>query len=232
VIGALVRLLRPAIEPILKLRFDPPHLPEGGAAPRPLRPSEGYLAYRYTGAILALAPQLVAAGISSTLAVWRLGGWGWLIAVPVSLIALAAAAFTLVGTRLDWELRWYAVGEQSMRLCAGAWTQREITLSYANVQNVEVTQGPFERLFGFQSLRVTTAGGGARKGRPGESSHEALLAGLTDAPAIRDRVLSSLRRRRDTGLGDPDELDATLLGEIRDAARALHAAAALHSPPR
>ena len=47
------------------------------------------------------------------------------------------------------------------------------------MQNVEVTQGPLERLFGFKSLRVSTAGG--RRGKPGEhgdSSHEARLVGL------------------------------------------------------
>lgn len=228
-ISSFVSALRPLIEPLLKLRFEPPTLPEGSQTLRKLKPSQRYLAYAYTGTALShaipflLAPVLLIAG----LAVGGRAGWPLLLVGALLLITtLVTLGVSLVVLRLDWELRDYLIGSRSLRLREGAFTQRELTLSYANVQNVEVTQGPLERLFGFKSLRISTAGGS--RGGPGERgapSHEARLVGLEDAEAVRDLVLGALRQHRDTGLGDPSHevprTRAQLLAEIRDAAVAL-----------
>jgi membrane protein YdbS with pleckstrin-like domain len=232
-ISAIVDSLRPLIEPLLKLRFEPPSLPEGSETLRRLKPSQRYLAYAYAGALLSYAtpvvmvPVLLITGLAA----------GGPIAVPLLLmgflilaVILVMLGVTLVALRLDWELRDYLIGSRSLRLRQGALVQRELTLSYANVQNVEVIQGPIERLFGFKSLVVTTAGG--RRPKPGErgaQNHEARLVGLEDAEAVRDLILGALKQHRDAGLGDPSrELPrprTRLLEEIRDAAAALQRAA-------
>jgi membrane protein YdbS with pleckstrin-like domain len=232
VIAPLVSALRPLIEPLLKLRFEPPTLPEGSQTLRRLKPSQRYLAYAYTGAVLghALPLLFVPMLLISGLAVGTRGGWPLVLVGALLLItSLVSLGVSLVVRRLDWELRDYLIGSRSLRLREGAFVQRELTLSYANVQNVEVTQGPLERLFGFKSLRVSTAGGS--RGRPGEHgahSHEARLVGLEDAESVRDLVLAALRQQRDTGLGDPSHeaprTRARLLAEIRDAAVALQRA--------
>ncbi len=241
-ISAFVSALRPLIEPLLKLRFEPPALPEGSQTLRRLKPSERYLAYAYTGAVLShVVPLLVSPVLMLVgLAVGRSGGIPLVLVGGLILsVTLASLAVSLVVLRLDWELRDYLIGSRSLRLREGAFVQRELTLSYANVQNVEVMQGPLERLFGFKSLRVSTAGGS--RGKPGERgapSHEARLVGLEDAEAVRDLVLGALRQQRDAGLGDPShELPRTrtrLLEEIRDAAAALKLATerrAARAPP-
>jgi uncharacterized membrane protein YdbT with pleckstrin-like domain len=234
VISAFVSALRPLIEPLLKLRFEPPPLPEGSQTLRRLKPSERYLAYAYTEAVLRhVGPLLlgvammVGAIVMSFSAEFRLLVWRFLFGgAALFVVTLISLAVVLVVLRLDWELRDYLIGSRSLRLREGAFIQRELTLSYANVQNVEVTQGPLERLFGFKSLRVSTAGGS--RGKPGERgapSHEARLVGLEDAEAVRDLILGALSQQRDAGLGDPShELPRTrarLLEEIRDAAAAL-----------
>jgi membrane protein YdbS with pleckstrin-like domain len=232
-ITAIVDSLRSLIEPLLKLRFEPPTLPEGSETLRRLKPSERYLAYAYTGALLShatpflMVPVLLIAGFAA----------GGPAAVPLLIIgflilavSLVTLGVTLVALRLDWELRDYLIGSRSLRLRQGAFVQRELTLSYANVQNVEVIQGPIERLFGFKSLVVTTAGG--RRSKPGErgaQNHEARLVGLEDAEAVRDLVLGALKQHRDAGLGDPSRepprTRARLLEEVRDAAAELQRAA-------
>lgn len=232
-LSAIVGSLRPLIEPLLKLRFEPPTLPEGSETLRRLKPSQRYLTYAYAGALLSyatpflMAPALLIAGFAA----------GGRPAVPLLIIgflilvvSLVMLGMTLVALRLDWELRDYLIGSRSLRLRQGAFVQRELTLSYANVQNVEVIQGPIERLFGFKSLVVTTAGG--RRSKPGErgaQNHEARLVGLEDAEAVRDLILGALKQHRDAGLGDPSrELPRTrtrLLEEIRDAAAGLQRAA-------
>ena len=45
----------------------------------------------------------------------------------------------------------------------------ETTISFENVQNVEVRQGPLQRYFGIADVVVQTAGGGARHSK-GESA--------------------------------------------------------------
>ena len=204
-ISSIVSALRPLIEPLLKLRFQPPTLPEGSQTLRRLKPSQRYLAYAYAESrappcrVLFLAPVFVLVGFGVGAprrpvdAARRLGS--------LLMTSLVSLGVSLVVRRLDWELRDYLIGSRSLRLREGAFVQRELTLSYANVQNVQVTQGPIERLFGFKSLRVSTAGGS--RGGPGERgapSHEARLVGLEDAEAVRDLVLGALRQHRDTGL--------------------------------
>jgi membrane protein YdbS with pleckstrin-like domain len=232
VISSLVSALRPLVQPLLKLRFEPPTLPEGSQTLRRLKPSQRYLAYAYTGAVLSHALPVLFAPVLliSGLAVGGHAGWPLvLVGVLLLITTLVTLGVSLVVLRLDWELRDYLIGSRSLRLRQGAFVQRELTLSYANVQNVEVTQGPLERLFGFKSLRVSTAGGS--RGGPGERgapSHEARLVGLEDAESVRDLVLGALRQQRDTGLGDPSHevtrTRAQLLAEIRDAAVALQRA--------
>jgi membrane protein YdbS with pleckstrin-like domain len=233
VISAIVAGLRPLIEPLLKLRFEPPALPEGSQTLRRLKPSERYLTYAYAAALLGHAmPALVAPVL---LLVAGLAGGPVVIplivmAILILSVGLMSLGIALVAVRLDWELRDYLIGSLSLRLRAGAFIQRELTLSYANVQNVEVTQGPIERLFGFKSLVVSTAGGRSVKpGAHGANSHEARLVGLEDAEAVRDLILGALRQHRDAGLGEPSheppQTRTRLLEEIRDAAAGLQRAA-------
>ena len=114
--------------------------------------------------------------------------------------------------RLDYEMRWYLATDRSLRLREGVWTVREMTLTYANVQNVTIEQGPLQRLLGIADLVVQTAGGGAErrasgKRRPGErrSMHEGRLHGVEQAEQIRDLILAHQKRLRDGGLGDLEE---------------------------
>jgi uncharacterized membrane protein YdbT with pleckstrin-like domain len=228
-IGALARLLRPLFAPLLKIDMSAPALPEGSSAVEQLKPSTDYLDCRYLLMGLACLGKLLAALVLSDLALRRMGLYATPILGCVALVLLGSVGALLVATRIDWETRHYVIGNRSIRLRQGVWVQREITLSFANVQNVEITQGPLARLYGFSSLRITTAGGG---GKHDGGSHSAVLAGLTNAEAIRDLVMDLLRRQRDAGLGDAHDQQRgaparhELLREIRDAARALHAAAA------
>lgn len=226
-----VRLLRPLFVPLLKLNLQPPHLPEGTSLVRQLRPADAWLTYRYLATLLGLSSQLAGAVVLAVLAVLKLGLAGGALAVLIAMLEVAAMGFALVTVRVDYELRHYLVGDRSLRVSLGALTRREVTLSYANVQNLEVSQGPVERVFGFKTLTVSTAGAGAvYSGSTDSSSHEAKLVGLVDAEAVRELILGMLRGQRDAGLGEPQQqpagLELTALREVRDAARRLQRALA------
>jgi membrane protein YdbS with pleckstrin-like domain len=137
----------------------------------------------------------------------RFAGWFEVIGVVGFLIQLP---LSLVPVILDWEMRWYIVTDRSLRIREGVWKVSEMTLTFANVQEVSIRQGPVERLFGIANLRVRTAGGGG-KINPHEpqseekSGHIGYFRGVDNAPAIRDLILERLKRLGDAGLGDPDQ---------------------------
>lgn len=150
---------------------------------------------------------------------------------------LAQLAITGLLLKLSWELRWYMIGEDSIRIREGLWTVHEQTMTISNIQNLIVRQGPIEKLLGIGDLEVHTAGGGAKKGHDDKKEknfHVGLLRGLDDPWRWRDHLRARLSQYRDSGLGareeaaEPETLHVSLppdLGqaavELRDAARAL-----------
>ena len=103
------------------------------------------------------------------------------------------------------------VSEESLRIREGLVSVREQTMTVANIQNMNVRQGPVQRLFGIADLEVHTAGGGNSGeavedgGAGGKQLHRGRFRGLEDAQGLRDRVRAALVRHRNAGLGDPDE---------------------------
>ena len=232
----LVGWLKPLFLPLLKLQDAPPHLPEGSNLVRQLRPTEQWLAYRYLGALFGLLNQFVAAGVGAVALYAAEPRWGLVAAAAILALELLVIGFTLVAVRVDYELRHYLVGDRSLRVAQGAWKREEVTLSYANIQNIEVTQGPLERLFGFKSLTISTAGSDAPAPGGGAQGHLAAMVGLADAEELRRLILDMLKGQRDTGLGDAHPGEATALSlerlkEVRDAAVALRDAARAGQAP-
>jgi membrane protein YdbS with pleckstrin-like domain len=116
--------------------------------------------------------------------------------------------FSYVVMRLDYRLRWYMVTDRSLRVREGILSLREKTMTFANVQQLSVEQGPLQRLLGLADVHLQSAGGGAakagKKGEAGvgESPHEARFRGVANAAELRDLVRERVRRYRDAGLGD------------------------------
>jgi uncharacterized membrane protein YdbT with pleckstrin-like domain len=131
------------------------------------------------------------------------------VAGLVLLVAQLPLSYMLV--RLDYEMRWYIVTDRSLRIRTGIWNVRESTLTFANIQQITVRQGPLQRLLGIYDLEVTTAGGGGGGAtshghlRHGESMHRGFFHGIDNAPEVRAMMLERLKHLRDAGLGDPDE---------------------------
>ncbi|HUG12671.1 MAG TPA: PH domain-containing protein [Opitutaceae bacterium] len=132
----------------------------------------------------------------------------WVLKVVGIVIYLVQIPFTYFLRRLDYELRWYIVTDRSLRLRWGVAKVTETTMSFANLQQVEMTQNPIQRLLGLADVRVQSAGGGSGKeGNPQDedSMHRARFHAVDNAPEIRDLILERLRRFRQAGLGDPDD---------------------------
>lgn len=200
--------LKGIVLPLLKITDAEPHPPAGHDPHdfmRIMRASPRYLDYRLffwrIYAVLWVAGILVATTIVIVIKPW-LG----LIAIPLALLALWKTAILYVTTRMDYEMRWYIVTDRSLLIREGVWETREITLTFANAQNVHVKQGPVQRYFGIWNIEVDTAGGGGKKKEEqGAQRHRAVLRGLEDPTPVRDQILELLRTHRTAGLGDPDD---------------------------
>ena len=124
-------------------------------------------------------------------------------------IAMIWRLFALALVRLDFEKRWYLVTDRSLRVREGVVNVREMTITFANIQNISISQGPIQRLLGIADVRVDTAGGGPSRGdkkEGGESLHTVSFRGVNNADEIRTLMTERLRELKDSGLGDRDEL--------------------------
>lgn len=225
----LLRLLRVSERP------DPP--PGSGASLATFRASQRYLYLSalkwFPKQLSALAGLLFALVFFGTIELPFFSAEGWIgfldrldffveigpwsfspadLFVFFELLAIAGFAAQLVFTGstiyLDWQLRWYMVGDEALRIREGLWTVREQTITVANVQKMTIRQGPIQKLFGVADLEVFTAGGGAASADDGEgtkASHVARFRGLEDAERLRDRIRARLVAHKGPGLGDEDE---------------------------
>lgn len=206
--------LKGVVLAVLKLPSEPPEEPAGThESVQVFRASPRYLTYLLLqwGVVMGL----VAAGtlVGATAAAIGLSGtrWGWVVAaIEIATVVLLAAKFALtyVTTRLNYELRWYIVTDRSLRIREGVFLLREVTLTFANVQNLNVTQGPLQRYFGISDLIVETAGGGSGMphGQEGLAlAHHGVMRGIENAAEVREKIQALLRQYRKTGLGDPEE---------------------------
>jgi hypothetical protein len=146
--------------------------------------------------------------------------------------------------RLEFEQHWYIVTDRSLRIRTGILRLQESTMSFANIQQVEIRQGPLQRALGLADVCVRSAGGGdpaaSGKGHGAETSlHMGVFEGVSNAVEIRDLILERLRKFREAGLGDPEDARSTArvsapppadrsaaeaVHEVLNEARALHRA--------
>lgn len=192
---------------LFRVPDDPPTLPVAGEPVRSLRPSAGFLGYLKFLFWVALIP-----GDILPVLAWAAVGF----AVPILGIILGPLflglmilpdIFAYVGIHLRYDTTWYVLTDRSLRIRRGILTIHETTISFENVQNVEVRQGPLQRFFGIADVIVQTAGGGASphgKGEGGSSQslHTGVLQGLDDADSVRNQILLRVERTRAAGLGD------------------------------
>ncbi|MCO4761910.1 MAG: PH domain-containing protein [Myxococcales bacterium] len=209
--ASLARLLRVPPEP------DPPAGSPGSL--QVFRAANGYVRYRMVGWLIAhvfsfllLVPGPLILALALTFGeADELGAIGlafiWLLALGFVGFWLFLVIVGWLTIRVDRDMRWYMVTDRSLRIREGVWIVREMTMTFANIQNISVTQGPLQRSFGIADLVVQTAGGGgaAQQGQAHASLHVGHFRGIADAMAVRDFVLDRMKRAAGAGLGDSVE---------------------------
>ena len=109
------------------------------------------------------------------------------LAIPAEPIVFMKASTCLCGPnddtvtpkasqKLDYDYHHYVITDRSLRIRAGVWHVHEMTMTFANVQNISIRQGPLQRLLGIADLVVQTAGGGSSARGPRERHGQARIA--------------------------------------------------------
>ena len=190
---------------------EPPDLPvEAGEAIDRFQPAPGFLAYlKLWFWIISIIIDLALLGGLIAAAIALIIGDVWFLLIPilpaVIVLMIVPDIVGYIAVHLRYDTTWYVMTDRSMRIRRGIFSIRETTITFENVQNIKVEQGPVERSFGIGTLIVETAGSG------GGSSHGSgaarptnvgVIEGVADAAALRERILPQLRGSLNAGLGD------------------------------
>jgi membrane protein YdbS with pleckstrin-like domain len=207
-----------------------------GESIQSFRPAQGFLQYlkfQFWIALIVVDVLLVIGwlvlGVASPLA-------GVLITPLALFLIIAPDVVAYLAIHLRFDTTWYVLSDRSLRIRRGIWIIHETTITFENVQNVTISQGPLQRWFGIADVVVETAGGSGGRGEQHAgmaAGHQGMVEGLANAPQIRDLILSRLGHSRSAGLGD-DHATArpsagifwspahlACLREIRDAVRGI-----------
>ena len=190
---------------VLAIARLPPEPADPAGAPgslRVLRAAPRYVAYRFARrwgwlAVFVIVDEKV---------------WAKILRDPFfarvfAAIAILGAIVDTIHLSLELRARSYKLTDRALRTREGLFYVREMTMTFANIQNVSVARGPLQGLFGISDVVIKSAGGGSEGTRDltAADMHTARFRGLPNAEEIRDVVLARMKAARDAGLGDGDD---------------------------
>lgn len=188
---------------------EPPDLPaRQGEKIERFRPAQGFIRYLklwFWMGLTTIDLLLFAAWVASFfVSVWL----GLALAPVFFVVAILPDIVAYVAIHLRYDTTWYVFSDRSLRIRRGIWTIKETTITFENIQDVKIHQGPVQRYFDIADVIVETAGGGSGKnqqhGAGASASHTGLIEGIADAGRIRDLIMVRVRKSRRSGLGDED----------------------------
>ena len=144
-----------------KVPDEPPTLPTSpGEQLEHFKPAEGFLRYLllffWIGLVII---DLIFLGI--WFASFAISLWLGLALLPVFLaVAILPDIVVYVAIHLRYDTTWYVLSDRSVRIRRGIWTITETTITFENVQDVKIDQGPIQRVYGISDIVIQTAGGG------------------------------------------------------------------------
>lgn len=83
----------------------------------------------------------------------------------------------------------YVIDKDALRMKKGVFWRTRITIPYGKITNLDITQGPVERLYKISHINVQTAGAsGGQSGMPAEM----VMSGIADCEAIKNIIMSHI----------------------------------------
>jgi membrane protein YdbS with pleckstrin-like domain len=156
----------------------PPGTPPGADGPHRLDPRI-VLVWRFALLPTVILPSTVLGGLLTRL----LPVPGWSIAVPLAVLLGVVVGPLQTRRWLGWSWR---LTDTAVELRSGVLTRRHVVVPHFRVQQIDVLEGPLERLLGLATLTVTTASAAGSVSLPGLAADA--------APAVRAELLARAAR--------------------------------------
>ena len=104
---------------------------------------------------------------------------GWLIVMSLILLWIPAFFRSLE----------YVVDNDSVKAKVGVFWKKRVTVPYTKITNIDVTQGPLQRIFEIGTIHVQTAGAGGTQGAQAELK----LLGVRNLEDVKDAIMARVR---------------------------------------
>jgi len=121
---------------------------------------------------------------------------GWLIVMSLILLWIPAFFRSLE----------YVVDNDSAKAKVGVFWKKRVTVPYTKITNIDVTQGPLQRIFGIGTIHVQTAGAGGAQGAQAELK----LLGVRDLDEVKDTIMVRIRGYT---ISRPEEVEEKVMEE-------------------
>jgi membrane protein YdbS with pleckstrin-like domain len=100
----------------------------------------------------------------------------------------------------------YTIDNDGIRLKKGVFWRRRTTVPYSKITNIDITQGPVERLYKISLLHIQTAGSSGAQ----ITQAELIIYGIRDCEALKDIIMSRIDKPIPTPQAEPQHEQDTL----------------------
>jgi membrane protein YdbS with pleckstrin-like domain len=83
----------------------------------------------------------------------------------------------------------YSIDSDALRIKKGVFWRRRTTVPFAKITNIDITQGPVERMFKISTLHVQTAGSSSSE----FAKAEIVIPGIRDSETLKDAIVNQIR---------------------------------------
>ncbi|KAF0126725.1 MAG: membrane-flanked domain protein [Elusimicrobia bacterium] len=105
----------------------------------------------------------------------------------------------------------YSIDDDAIRCNSGVFWKRRVTVPYSKVTNVDITQGPVQRMYGVGSVHVQTAGAGGAQGGMAELA----FMGVRNLEGVREAIMTRVKTRAGSA-PRPVEAERAAPGDTQD----------------
>ena len=123
--------------------------------------------------------------------VFAIGLIGWLILMSLILLWIPPFYKSLE----------YVIDSDSIKAKGGVFWRKRVTVPFTKITNIDVTQGPVQRMFDIGTVHVQTAGAGGPQGAQAELK----LLGVRDLDEVKDTIMERARGYTISGADETKE---------------------------
>lgn len=125
--------------------------------------------------------------------------------IPLSIFFLPTFLFTLYWLPLFYKSISYQLTNDEMIWKRGVWFKHTGVVPYNRITNIDIAQGPLERMLGIGTLKIQTAGYSVQG-----SSSEIKIMGMENFEALHEMIMGYVRSRKPVAIAAGEETDSEM----------------------